>query len=208
MTQPGASQVPPSARLGAALRELLDLVVTTDADNELLERSTKAVLMMTADFAAAEKAVVDPLELTQFRRQTSLVGGAAHPFGPQLSFESTADGSVGYVTLGPVYEGGPGLVHGGILALLLDHAMGHAAVSEDIGAMTTELILRYKRPTPLGRPLRVRASLDRTSGRLLTLSADITVDDVLTVQASATFLTLTHANVMSIFGGDRLASQP
>lgn len=199
MTQP--AQRSASTRLGAALRELLDLVVTTDADDELLERSTEAVLAMTAGFSAAQKSVPGPLELSRFRRMTSLVGGLAHPFGPQLSFDSTAEGSIGCVTLGPVYEGGPGLVHGGILALLLDHAMGHAAVTEQLGAMTTELTLRYRRPTPLGRPLRVRANLNRMSGRLLTLTGDITVDDVVTVQATAKFLQLTEANVSAIFGG-------
>lgn len=56
-------------------------------------------------------------------------------------------------TLGPVYEGPPGLVHGGICALLLDQLLGEAATSQlSKPKFTGTITLRYLRGgTPLGR---------------------------------------------------------
>ena len=151
---------------------------------------------------SAEQAPETMLDFSAIRRDLSLVGGLAHPVGPQIEFATAEHGSVGNTTLGPVFEGGPGLVHGGILALLLDHAMGHAAVSAGYAAMTTQLSVRFRKPTPLGRPVRVTARLDRASGRMLHLVGEIGVDGVTTVEATGVFITLTGANVASIFGAD------
>ena len=64
-------------------------------------------------------------------------------------------------TLGAAYEGPPGLVHGGICALVLDHLLGEAA-SEGLTKprFTGTITLKYLRGTPLG-PLRCRG-VDRT----------------------------------------------
>ena len=189
-------------RLGASLRELLDLVVRADAPESVFDDAARRVDELRGLLAAAEQAPETMLDFSAIRRDLSLVGGLAHPVGPQIEFATAEHGSVGNTTLGPVFEGGPGLVHGGILALLLDHAMGHAAVSAGYAAMTTQLSVRFRKPTPLGRPVRVTARLDRASGRMLHLVGEIGVDGVTTVEATGVFITLTGANVASIFGAD------
>lgn len=201
MTEPAAQ--PDGAarrRLGAALRELLDVAVRADASDALFDEVSELVGAAHARLAAVDSVPEVPVELSAIRRDMSLVGGRAHPVGPQIEFVATDHGSVGTTTLGPVFEGGPGLVHGGILSLLLDHAMGHAAVTANYAAMTTELKLRFRKPTPLGRPLRVAARLERKSGRMLHLTGEISIDGVTTVSAEAVFITLTGANVASIWG--------
>ena len=67
-------------------------------------------------------------------------------------------------TLGPVYEGPPGLVHGGICALLLDQLLGEVATNQmSLPKFTGTISLRYLRGTPLG-PLRAEAWVERTEG--------------------------------------------
>ena len=61
--------------------------------------------------------------------------------------------------LGAAYEGPPGLVHGGVAALVLDQMLGEAAGAGGKPGMTGTLTLRYRRGTPLG-DLRCEA-LDR-----------------------------------------------
>ena len=61
--------------------------------------------------------------------------------------------------LGAAYEGPPGLVHGGVLALVLDQMLGEAAGAGGKPGMTGTLTLRYRQGTPLG-DLRQRG-LDR-----------------------------------------------
>lgn len=68
-----------------------------------------------------------------------------------------------------------GVVHGGVQATLLDEAMGfaaHAALGE-VDVATVELSLHYRRPTPTGEPLRIRAQLVRSEDRDVWLRGEI-----------------------------------
>lgn len=129
----------------------------------------------------------------------SLVGGLSHPAAPQLVMTVEGDEATGEVTVGPLFHGGPGLVHGGVIALLIDHAMGCVAAQPDRPAMTVKLAVRYRRPTPLGVPLTVSVRLQRVDGRRLHLSASIVADGEVTVEADGVFLTLTAENLAAVF---------
>ena len=82
--------------------------------------------------------------------------------------------------------GAPGVVHGGIQAALLDEVMGMAAHAGDrsgeVDVVTADFRLRFRRPTPSGVPLRVRARLVRVEGRDYFLEGEIVGpdDEVLT----------------------------
>jgi acyl-coenzyme A thioesterase PaaI-like protein len=198
MEQPGRGDA--RRRLGTALRELLDVVVQADPDEDLANEAADVLDELRRRLADSGKLDAMPLELSAIRREMSLVGGASHPAAPQIDFVHSDAGTSGTTVLGPIFEGGPGLVHGGILALLLDHAMGHASVSGNYAAMTTELTLRFRGPTPIGKTLCVTARLDRKAGRKLYLSGRVTVDGTTTVEADGVFVTLTGSNVAAIFG--------
>jgi len=197
-----AAWVPSDERreLGAALRRLLDVVVRTAAEPAELRAVTTAVEQLTARLAGPVTKVDMSVAAGTYQEQMSLVGGRSHPIAPQLNLTPTQNGAEGVVVVGPLFEGGPGLVHGGIVALLLDHAMGCVAATPQRPAMTARLTMRYRRPTPLGMPLTVSVRLDRIEGRKLHLSAEITADGVVTVEAEAVFLTLTEDNLETVFG--------
>ena len=186
-------------RLGAALRGLLDGVVRTGATAEEIEAAAGTVESITDDLAARPPTYrphdnpFHPL---------SLVGGSAHPAAPQLRLERAADGVAGTVRLGPVFEGGPGLAHGGVLALLFDHAMGSAVYVSGHAAMTRTLDVVYLAPTPHGVDLRVNARVERTDGRKIYAMAQITHGETVTATASALFIALTRDNVARIFRVD------
>lgn len=200
-----ASAAAPHDRLGAALRALSDVVVRTGADDDEITATAAAVEALTAALAAQP----------QGRRvhdspyhPMSLVGGTAHPVAPQLHTTATPDGVAGTVVLGPSYEGGPGLVHGGVLSLLFDHAMGQALFVVGWSAMTVSLEVRYKAPTPLEVPLVVTARLDRREGRKLFVTAEVTAGGRVTAQAQGVFVQLTAANVAQIFAPGRVPEGP
>ena len=65
--------------------------------------------------------------------------------------------------LGAAYEGPPGLVHGGVSALVLDQVLGEAAGAGGKPGMTGTLTLRYRQGTPLG-DLRAEGWIDRVDG--------------------------------------------
>ncbi|RIL00853.1 MAG: hypothetical protein DCC71_18410 [Proteobacteria bacterium] len=99
--------------------------------------------------------------------------------GLRLAFTATGRGAVEtrYV-VEPHLCGRDGVAHGGIQATLMDEAMGHAAhaaadAGEDLDIATIELSVRYRRPTPTGEPLTIRARLVRSEGRDLWMEGEI-----------------------------------
>jgi acyl-coenzyme A thioesterase PaaI-like protein len=191
---------PERQELGEALRRLLEVVVQTGAEPAALGAAAAAVDELTARLTGS---VIRPdfsVEPSSYRSHLSLVGGRSHPVAPQLQMAVDGRGGTGEVVVGKRFEGGPGLVHGGVVALLIDHAMGCVAARPDRPAMTVSLTLRYRRPTPLGVPLTVSVSLDRIDGRRLHLSASISADGQVTVRAEGVFLTLTSENLETVFG--------
>jgi len=191
---------PERQELGEALRRLLDAAVQTGAEPAVLSAAAAAIDEVTARLAGP---VVRPdfsTEPGSYRSHMSLVGGLSHPIAPQLDIAVHEHGGAGEVVVGKLFEGGPGLVHGGVVALLIDHAMGCVAARPDRPAMTVRLALRYLRPTPLGVPLTVSVSLDQVAGRQLHLSATIAARGDITVEAEAVFLALTSENLATVFG--------
>ena len=186
--------------LGEALRRLLDVVVQTGAPPDDLRAAAATIDELAAKLATLTVRADRSVSADSYRAHMSLVGGLSHPIAPQLQMEVDGDFGRGEVVVGPVFQGGPGLVHGGVLALLIDHAMGCVAAGPQRPAMTVSLTMRYRKPTPLGVPLTVSVWLDRIEGRRLHLSAEIVADGQVTVAAEAVFLTLTAQNLATVFG--------
>jgi len=95
--------------------------------------------------------------------------GGANARGMQLTFEQDDQRRriVGRFQLGAEYQGGAGFIHGGILATLLDEAMGKVNRFREVLAVTAVLEVNYHRPVPVGAPITVEAFETRRSGRSL-----------------------------------------
>jgi uncharacterized protein (TIGR00369 family) len=63
------------------------------------------------------------------------------------------------------YTGPPGHCHGGIIATILDDAMGKVNKLRDVVAVTKEMTVEYLKPVPLEKPLRVEGSEVSVHGR-------------------------------------------
>ena len=55
------------------------------------------------------------------------------------------------------YTGPPGHCHGGIIATILDEAMGKVNKLRQVIAVTAQMTVDYLRPVPLNKPLRVES---------------------------------------------------
>ena len=106
------------------------------------------------------------------------VTGPENAIAPPLTLYGMPDGSVqGQVALHLPYQGPPGLVHGGISALILDHSLGVANLWAGPTGYTGELSLRYHRPTPLFEPLTVTARQTSVDGRKIWSEGTISTSD-------------------------------
>ena len=119
----------------------------------------------------------------------NVVIGLRNPVAPPLTIRHDIDGTVHTeFTLGAAYEGPPGHVHGGVCALILDHVLGATAHLPGKPAVTGTLTLRYLRGTPLGRPLRASAHVDRIEGAKTFAVGHIAGPDGVTVAAEGVFI--------------------
>ena len=118
---------PERQELGEALRRLLDVVVRTGAGPADLAAATTTVDELTALLAGPVLRRQFSTAPSSYRSHMSLVGGLSHPIAPELIITADENGGIGEVVVGKLFEGGPGLVHGGVVALLIDHAMGCVA---------------------------------------------------------------------------------
>ena len=84
----------------------------------------------------------------------------------------------------PVHAGYEGMVHGGLVATVLDETLGKLSTILGTPAVTAELTVRYRKPVPVGRPLRVRGWITRERGRLIAGEAEAVLEDG-TVAATA-----------------------
>ncbi|MDT5101785.1 MAG: hypothetical protein QOC76_5522 [Mycobacterium sp.] len=90
--------------------------------------------------------------------------------------------------LGEQYQGPPGWVHGGVLAMVLDQLLGEAASDGLTKPLFTGTItLRYLRGTPLGR-LRAEAAIERTDGYKTFVSGHMSDAAGKTVEAEGIFI--------------------
>lgn len=79
-----------------------------------------------------------------------------NPHGLRLKFhENVGEISVESMFLiAPRFEGPPGHVHGGIIATILDEAMGKVSRQKGVVALTRRMSIDYLQPVPLGVHLR------------------------------------------------------
>jgi len=119
-----------------------------------------------------------------------IVCGLGNPLGMGLAFTPSADGRgvESAFDCSARFEGYVGLVHGGVVGMLLDGAMANCLFHLGTVAHTGHLAIRFRHPVLVGRPAVVRAWLLRSRGRLHVLGADVRQDDRVTAVATAKFL--------------------
>jgi uncharacterized protein (TIGR00369 family) len=111
-------------------------------------------------------------------RWYSPVYGPGNPVAPPMVATDSSDGrATGRVTLGKMHEGPPGLVHGGVVATLLDHVLARAVRAAGRGGLTATLTVTYRRPVRLGVPLVATAEMGTTDGRRTTATARLVAED-------------------------------
>jgi uncharacterized protein (TIGR00369 family) len=167
--------------LGTALRELVDAAVRTEVSVDELAAATADARALTERLRAEGRglhdiATVDDPEIGE--RWYSPVYGPGNPVAPPLVATDSPDGrATGRATLGKPHEGPPGLVHGGVVATLLDHVLARAVRAAGRGGLTATLTVTFRRPVQLGVPLLATAELTGQDGRRTTATARLVAED-------------------------------
>jgi acyl-coenzyme A thioesterase PaaI-like protein len=101
------------------------------------------------------------------------------------------EGATGYeaaFTFDERHQGGPGIVHGGLVGAALDEACGLLATWHRFPAVTARIFVRFRRPVRINTPLLVCARIESTRGRRIRIRGDLIADGEALAEARGAFL--------------------
>jgi hypothetical protein len=168
----GEQPLPETVELAAALRRVSSLVLALEQPDERVrelterlgevERALGPVVPLSSAPRVGDRATEDGRVYLDHSRDI----GAFNPAFP--TYEITVDGehASGTVEFPVVYEGPPGIVHGGFVAVFFDSVIQHHNCDVGVAGKTTHLELRFRRPAPLLAPLTFEIERTSTAERI------------------------------------------
>jgi hypothetical protein len=181
----GEAPLPAVVELADVLRELTSTILSLERTSPDLER-LGAVLRESQRQLAAD-APVDPsprvgegatLDQRVYVDHSRDVG-SYNPFFPHYELRAEGSAARGTVSFPICYEGPPGIVHGGFLAVFFDCVLQQLNCDLGLAGKTAELSLRFRRPTPLLTPLVVHAERSIDGSRIRSRAELLLADAVL-----------------------------
>jgi acyl-coenzyme A thioesterase PaaI-like protein len=117
------------------------------------------------------------------------VCSGSNPMGLALRYAPQPDGSVSATFLGnSALEGYSGLLHGGLIAAMLDGAMTNCLFARGIRGLTAELKVRYHESVAASEEVFLQAWLDDDAHGLYQLRADLTQGGAVKASATGKFM--------------------
>ena len=103
-----------------------------------------------------------------WRENGCFVCGKSNDVGLHLEFDVDRETHVSRssVVFDKRFQGWDNIVHGGILAAVLDDTMAYALMSLGTMGITTQLIIKYQKPVKVGETLYLEGSVVKIKSRL------------------------------------------
>src|ERR1700740_414782 len=121
------------------------------------------------------KTLSDTITLAPNPKNKCFGCGGDNPGGMKLTFEQDNVNRkiIGRFVLGERYQGGGGNGHGGIIAVLLDEAMGKVCRFREVKAVTAELAIEYLKPVDVMKEIEVEGREAEQKGRNIFMTGEI-----------------------------------
>jgi acyl-coenzyme A thioesterase PaaI-like protein len=200
----------PALGLVQAIRDLVALVVTALPPPDALARAAASVRAAAGELAPHVpdgtparipqlESVTGPADIMPF----DPIIGPWSPLAPPVAVGVEDGRATASVTFGLPYGGPPGCVHGGVIAACFDQVLNVANLMAGVAGPTVSLEVRYRKPTPLGRPLRFEAGAPAVEGRQVRTTGVLRDGDAVLAEATGVFVTLPADRVMDLTSGRR-----
>jgi hypothetical protein len=151
----GVEPLPESLTVASLSRTVTGLVLSLEAPHAAVERLIGALRSAEAELGR----VVPAHPMPRVGQNVASNGrayidhsrdiGAFNPCFPTYEIQIDGDRASGTVAFPIAYEGPPGIVHGGFLAVFFDSIIQHHNCDVGVAGKTTSLNVTYRRPTPL-----------------------------------------------------------
>ena len=122
--------------------------------------------------------------------------GQNNPIGLKLRF--TWDGTVARAEYTPKqdYQGWPGVVHGGIIANMLDEGAGWAMVFNGMYGVTAKMEVLFHNPAPVDTPLIITGKITRIRGKRIETKSLITnIDGTLIAEGNILLISMRNGHL-------------
>lgn len=110
------------------------------------------------------------MKIVQSNSHHCFVCGVDNPAGLKITFESSGEGEVWTNTrFSKNHQGYPGIVHGGVIAAVLDEAAGRATMKNkrpEINLVTGKLTVRYLKPVRVDEKVMIEGKVISDKGRV------------------------------------------
>ena len=103
--------------------------------------------------------------------------GQNNPIGMKLRFVKDGETIRAEFTPHKMHQGWPGMLHGGILACLLDEAMSNIAYATGNTTMTATIDIRWRQAVKVEVPLVVTAWITRHRKKIIETASKVTLKD-------------------------------
>ena len=120
----------------------------------------------------------------------SPVAGLSNPMAPPMRIFREGDNVVGRINFSRVYEGAPGIVHGGYIAAAFDDLLGVTQSLSGKAGWTGTLTVKYRSPCPVITELRMVGRIESIKGRKIFAKADLFAGERRVADAEAIFITI------------------
>ena len=114
--------------------------------------------------------------------------GSQNPYGFHLLFRQEDAFTVTETSVPWYYQGFKGVVHGGIVAALLDEVMSHSLKNAGIEAVTGTLEARYIKPLLTERPLLARGEILKREGRIIEAQGEVIQEGEVVARGKGVFV--------------------
>lgn len=207
MTSPGPQLAELSSqmsRVAHALRRVLRGVYHVHPHHDDEQMAQAAEQLADAIVAAGTMGLGQE---SHIRYTRSPLSGEMNPIAPPVTYEYGERSIVAYANFHEGYQGPPACVHGGMVAALLDDALGRTRHLTGRNCVTGSLNITYKRPTPVNADLRVEARIEEILERKFRVTGEILHDGQVTASAEAVFVFLDDKKFNALVSDARDASR-
>lgn len=206
-----ASPEPPLAALSdsmervvAAMRRAMRAIYHVEPGHEDDAMARDAEHLADSIGSAGTLGLGQPSEV---RNTRSPLSGGMNPIAPPVTYEYGERSIVAKVRFHEGYQGPPACVHGGMVAALLDDALGRTRHLTGRNCVTGTLNIHYVRPTPVNADLVVHARIEAVHERKFTVTGEIVHEGLVTASAEAVFVFLDDGKFNALVEGARGASR-
>jgi uncharacterized protein (TIGR00369 family) len=110
------------------------------------------------------------MKIVQSNSHHCFVCGVDNPAGLKVTFTGNGEGEVWTKTcFSGNHQGYPGIVHGGVIAAILDEAAGRATMKHkrpEVNLVTGKMTIRYLKPVRVNEEVLVEGKVITTKGRV------------------------------------------